>query len=54
MSEEGLGLVNHPNCWQALIIGSDGKSPLNTQVLRMNGSPLMLECWATIHSTVAH
>lgn len=43
--KRGLRLVIHPDFWQALMVGSDGKSPPVTKVLRTNGSSLILEHW---------
>lgn len=53
--ERALGLVIQPNFWQALMVGSDGKSCLITKVLRTNGSSLILEHGGcTSHSSVFH
>ena len=54
MVKEGLRVVIHPNFLQAPMAGSDGKSPPNTIVFRTNGSPLNLEDYSIIHSTVSH
>lgn len=45
LREEGAEIGYPPNFWQALMVGSDGKSPPVTKVLRTNGSSPILEHW---------